>query len=395
MHIALTARYYARTAHRHLDTERKIGVIPLLTRVEVNRVPKGVVGIISPWNYPFTMALCDGLPALLAGNAVVAKPDAQTVLSALLAAELLEEAGFPRDLWQVVAGPGPEVGGAIIGRADYVCFTGSTATGREVAKGCAERLIGCSLELGGKNPILVLRDADIERAAEGAVRASFSNAGQLCVSTERMFVADQVYDRFVDRFVARTEAMTLGATLDWGNDMGSLISQTQLDDRDGPRRRRGREGSPGAHRRSAPARPGAVLLRADDPRGRHARHGLLRQRDLRPGHRGLPVPRRGRRDRPRQRGGVRPQRLDLLPRRTAGPGHRPAGQVRDGQHQRGVQRDLRQRGLPDGRHARLRRRPPPGRGGHPPLHRVAVRGHPAADPLRPDARHVRRRPTPR
>ena len=192
-------------------------------------MPKGVVGIISPWNYPFTMALCDGLPALLAGNAVVAKPDAQTVLSALLASELLEEAGFPRDLWQVVAGPGPEVGGAIIGRADYICFTGSTATGREVAKGCAERLIGCSLELGGKNPILVLRDADIERAAEGAVRASFSNAGQLCVSTERMFVADQIYDRFVDRFVARTEAMTLGATLDWGNDMGSLISQTQLE----------------------------------------------------------------------------------------------------------------------------------------------------------------------
>ncbi|MEC9051778.1 MAG: aldehyde dehydrogenase family protein, partial [Actinomycetota bacterium] len=105
----------------------------------------------------------------------------------------------------------------------------STATGKKVAAGCAERLIGCSLELGGKNPMMVLRDADVERAAEGAVRASFSNAGQLCVSTERLFVADQVYDRFVERFVARTEAMTLGATLDWGNDMGSLISQDQLD----------------------------------------------------------------------------------------------------------------------------------------------------------------------
>ena len=91
------------------------------------------------------------------------------------------------------------------------------------------RLIGCSLELGGKNPILVLRDADIERAAEGAVRASFSNAGQLCVSTERLFVADQVYDRFVERFAARTESMTLGATLEWGPEMGSLISQDQLD----------------------------------------------------------------------------------------------------------------------------------------------------------------------
>ncbi|MFC6286281.1 succinic semialdehyde dehydrogenase [Nocardioides sp. GCM10027113] len=229
LHVALTARYYGRTAHEHLDTHRKIGVVPGLTRVELNRIPKGVVGIISPWNYPFTMALCDGLPALLAGNAVVAKPDAQTMLSALLGAELLEQAGFPADLWQVVAGPGSQVGTSIIDRADYICFTGSTGTGRAVAKRCADRLIGCSLELGGKNPMLVLRDADLERAAEGAVRASFSNAGQLCVSMERLFVADQVYDRFVERFVSRTQAMTLGATLGWENDMGSLISQAQLD----------------------------------------------------------------------------------------------------------------------------------------------------------------------
>ncbi len=229
LHIALTARYYARTACQHLGTQRKLGVVPGLTRVEVNHVPKGVVGIISPWNYPFTMALCDGLPALLAGNAVVAKPDAQTMLTALLGARLLDEAGFPPDLWQVVAGPGREIGTPMIERSDYVCFTGSTATGRLIAAQCAERLIGCSLELGGKNPLLVLRDADLEKAAEGAVRASFSNAGQLCVSMERMFVADQVYDRFVERFVARTNAMTLGATLAWENDMGSLISQDQLD----------------------------------------------------------------------------------------------------------------------------------------------------------------------
>lgn len=229
LHIALTARYYGRTAHQHLDTERKLGVVPALTRVEVNRVPKGVVGIISPWNYPFTMALCDGLPALLAGNAVVTKPDAQTMLSALLGAQMLEEAGFPRDLWTVVAGPGRELGTPIIENSDYICFTGSTATGKIIAKQCAEQLIGCSLELGGKNPILVLRDADIEKAAEGAVRACFSNAGQLCVSTERMFVADQVYDRFMERFVARVEAMTLGGSLDWGVDMGPLISADQLD----------------------------------------------------------------------------------------------------------------------------------------------------------------------
>ena len=227
-HIALTARYYARTAHRHLDDERRLGVFPLLTRVDVNHVPKGVVGIISPWNYPFNLAMCDGLPAVLAGNAVVAKPDGQAALSALLGARLLEEAGFPADVWQVVAGHPPTIGGAVIAQADYMCFTGSTTTGRIIAAACAERLIGCSLELGGKNPFLVLRDADIERAAEGAVRATFSNSGQLCVSSERVFVADQIYDRFVDRYVARTEAMTLGATLDWGNDMGPLISAKQL-----------------------------------------------------------------------------------------------------------------------------------------------------------------------
>ena len=229
LHIALTARYYGRTLADHLSTERKPGVFPALTRIDINHVPKGVVGVISPWNYPFTMALCDGLAAIAAGNAVVAKPDAQTMLSALLAARLLDEAGFPEDLWQVVAGPGPEVGRSLIEKADYICFTGSTATGKLVAKGCAERLIGCSLELGGKNPMLILADADIERAAEGAVRAVYSNGGQLCVSIERMYVADAIYDRFVDRFVSRVQALSLGAGLSWDIDMGPLISQAQVD----------------------------------------------------------------------------------------------------------------------------------------------------------------------
>lgn len=228
VHVALTARYYGRTTPQHLATRRVPGVFPGLTRVEVNRVPKGVVGVISPWNYPFTMALCDGLPALVAGNAVVSKPDAQTVLTALLAAELLEQAGFPKDLWQVVTGGGPEIGGPVIERADYICFTGSTATGRRIAAQCADRLIGCSLELGGKNPMLVLRDAQVERAADGAVRGTFSNAGQLCVSMERLYVADQVYDRFVERFVARTQALTLGSALAWEVDMGTLINARQL-----------------------------------------------------------------------------------------------------------------------------------------------------------------------
>ncbi len=229
LHIALTARYYARTGDKHLKTQRVAGVVPGLTHVEVNRIPKGVVGIISPWNYPFTMALCDGLPAIKAGNAVISKPDSQTVLTALLGMELLREAGFPEDLWQVVSGPGRGIGTEIIDRADYICFTGSTATGKTIARQCADRLIGCSLELGGKNPILILRDANLDRAAEGAVRAAFSNAGQLCVSMERMFVADQIYDDFLEVFLRRVEAMRLGASTAWGVDMGSLISQAQLD----------------------------------------------------------------------------------------------------------------------------------------------------------------------
>jgi acyl-CoA reductase-like NAD-dependent aldehyde dehydrogenase len=227
-HLAMTARYYGRTARTELSTRRTYGVFPLLTRADVHRRPKGVVGVVSPWNYPLTMALCDGLPAVVAGNAVVHKPDSQTPLTALLGLELLHEAGLPDDVWQVVLGDGPVVGSAIVESVDHVCFTGSTATGRTVAEGAARRLIGASLELGGKNPMLVLADADLERAAECAVRSCFSSAGQLCVSTERLYVADQVYDRFVDMLIRRVEAMRLTTDLDFTADMGSLVSERQL-----------------------------------------------------------------------------------------------------------------------------------------------------------------------
>jgi succinate-semialdehyde dehydrogenase / glutarate-semialdehyde dehydrogenase len=227
-HVAMTARYYGRLAHTYLDPTRRLGMFPLLTRVDVRREPKGLVGVISPWNYPLTMAISDALPALVAGNAVLHKPDQQTPLSALYAIDLLIEAGMPADLWQVVYGEGSVVGPAVIDQVDYVCFTGSTSTGRQVAERAASRLIGSSLELGGKNPMLVLRDADLDRAADGAVRACFSSAGQLCVSMERLYVADQVYDRFVDRFVRRVEALRLSAALDFSSDMGSMISPAQL-----------------------------------------------------------------------------------------------------------------------------------------------------------------------
>ncbi len=191
-------------------------------------MPKGLIGIIAPWNYPLTMAISDGLAALVAGNGVILKPDAQTPLISLAAVELLEDCGMPKGLWQVVHGAGDQVGPELIDASDYVCFTGSTATGRIVAMRCADRLIGCSLELGGKNPLLILDDADVEVAAEGAVRACFSNGGQLCVSIERIYVAETLMEDFCRAFVSRTRDLTLGHALDYDHDIGSLINARQL-----------------------------------------------------------------------------------------------------------------------------------------------------------------------
>jgi len=228
-YVAMAARYYARTAARAVGPRRLPGIFPVLTRVDLRRVPKGVIGLITPWNYPFAMAIGDGLAAVVAGNVVLHKPDLQTPLSTLYGLELLGRAGLPVELWQVVLGPGAEIGPEVVDHVDHVCFTGSTRTGREVAVRAAGRLIGASLELGGKNPMLVLRDADLDRAAEIAARACFASAGQLCVSTERLYVADQVYDRFVQRFLRRIEALELTASLDYRGDVGSLVSPAQLD----------------------------------------------------------------------------------------------------------------------------------------------------------------------
>lgn len=227
-HVAMTARYYGVHAASMLRPQRRLGAIPGLTRVDVLHQPKGVVGVISPWNYPLTMGFSDGLAALAAGNTVVAKPDAQTMLTALAGLELLRRAGVPDDVWQVVAGPGSEIGTAIIDRADHIAFTGSTATGRQVAARAGERLIGASMELGGKNAMLVLDDADLDRAVDGAIRGCFSNAGQLCVSFERIYVARAVFDEFRDRFVTATRALDLSAGLDWASDVGTLTSADQL-----------------------------------------------------------------------------------------------------------------------------------------------------------------------
>lgn len=226
--VAMNARYYGYAGPEQLLPTHHAGLLPFVTQPVELHHPKGVVGVISPWNYPFTMALSDALPALLAGNAIVAKPASQTALSALLGVDLLVEAGLPEGVWQPVLGDGETVGGAIVDGVDFVCFTGSTSVGRRIAARCGERLIGCTLELGGKNPLLVLDDADLDRAVDGTVGACFSNAGQLCISTERIYVDDSVFDSFRRRFLERVAAMRVELTNDFDAEMGSLISEQQL-----------------------------------------------------------------------------------------------------------------------------------------------------------------------
>ncbi|MEU8585502.1 succinic semialdehyde dehydrogenase [Streptomyces sp. NPDC048664] len=227
--VAIAARHYGRRAAAYLRTKRHTGAIPVLTHVTELRHPRGVVGQIAPWNYPLELSVGDAIPAFVAGNAVVMKPDTETCLTALWARDLLIEAGLPAEVFQVVIGDGPVVGPEIVKHADYVSFTGSTRTGREVAQGAAARLVGVSLELGGKNAMLVLEDADIEKAAAGAIRACFSSAGQLCISIERLYVHASIADAFLERFVARTKAMRLGRSLAYGADMGSLVGERQLE----------------------------------------------------------------------------------------------------------------------------------------------------------------------
>lgn len=227
--VAGCTLYYVRRAPGLLEPRRRAGIFPVATKTVEVRRPKGTVALISPWNYPLSLGVTDVVPALLAGNAVVHKPDTQTALSTLWTIDLLVSLGMPREIWQVVLGDPAEVGEALIEDADYVAFTGSTRGGRKIAEAAARRLIGCSLELGGKNPMVVLDDADLDVAAQGALRACFTNAGQLCISIERLYVHDAVYDAFVEKFVRQARNMKLGAGLDWSVQMGSLTSRRQLD----------------------------------------------------------------------------------------------------------------------------------------------------------------------
>ncbi|UOQ88647.1 succinic semialdehyde dehydrogenase [Agromyces endophyticus] len=225
---ASVTRYNAIAARRVLRGRPVRSGIPTVATSRVRFAPKGVVGVITPWNYALSLAAMDVVPALAAGCGVVQKADDQGALSILALRRAFVDAGVPEALWAVVTGEAAEVGEALTDTVDYICFTGSTATGRRIAEKAGRRLVGASLELGGKNALLVLDDADPARAAANAAHACFSAMGQLCVSIERIFVDRKIAGDFERELVERLRTAKLGTALGFGSDFGSLASAAQL-----------------------------------------------------------------------------------------------------------------------------------------------------------------------
>ena len=206
--------------HANLVTKLKSGWLV--------REPHGVIGIISPWNYPFSIPATETLAALVAGNAVVLKPSELTPQVALELASLLHAAGVPQDVFQVVVGEGP-AGAALMGSPiDKLVFTGSVATGKRIAAAAAERLLPVVLELGGKDPMLVLDDADIDVASSAAVWGAFVNAGQACLSVERCYVHRSLYESFAKACAEKTKKLRIGNGMDPHTDVGPMIRERQV-----------------------------------------------------------------------------------------------------------------------------------------------------------------------
>lgn len=224
------ATYFVDRAHKIL-APKPIPLHLLKTRGSyLHYAPRGVVGIISPWNFPFSIATGEVFMALLAGNAVVLKPSEVTPLIADKTKEIYDQAGLPPDLFQVVQGRGQAGAALIEAGIDYCVFTGSTATGRKVATACADKLIPCTLELGGKSPALVLADADLDRTARALVWGGFANQGQVCVSVERVYAHAAIHDELVDKIVSLTQSLRPGSpALEDGVDFGSMTWDRQVE----------------------------------------------------------------------------------------------------------------------------------------------------------------------
>jgi len=219
--------FYAKNAERILTDQRPSLHLLRTKKLLITYRPLGVVGIITPWNGPFILSLNPTVQALMAGNAVVVKPSEVTPFSGLLVAELFRAAGLPEDVLQVLPGDG-ETGAALVeGGVDKISFTGSVATGRKVGAACGRALIPCTLELGGKDAMIVLDDADLERAAGGAVFGGFFNAGQFCCGTERIYVMEGVAEEFTRKVVEKARALRQAASGEY--DVGPMIWPRQLD----------------------------------------------------------------------------------------------------------------------------------------------------------------------
>ncbi|MGH9458086.1 MAG: aldehyde dehydrogenase family protein [Thermoanaerobaculia bacterium] len=195
------------------------------------RMPLGVAGLITPWNFPIAIPAWKTMPALVAGNTVVIKPASQTPLSVIMLAEAFEEAGLPEGVFNVVTGGGMEVGQPLLAHPEVkvVSFTGSTEVGREISKACAPTFKRLHLEMGGKNVILVMEDADLDLAVDGALWGAFGTTGQRCTAASRIVVHEEVYDRFVEKLTARANEMKVGDGLNESIDMGPAISEGQLE----------------------------------------------------------------------------------------------------------------------------------------------------------------------
>lgn len=226
--VAGTTRYYSSMAPVLTRRRRRQGAMPLFTKTHEYRHPKGVCGFISPWNFPLNLSIGDAIPALLAGNTAVVKPDERTPYSLLQAVTLLEEAGLPEGVIQVLTGDGEVCGKALVDQVDYIMFTGSTAVGARIAEQAGRRLIGSSMELGGKNAAIVLADADLERTVPGLARATFGHAGQMCVHMERIYVERPLYEDFVTRFSEHAQTMELSTDFRFGPMVSSLVDDDQL-----------------------------------------------------------------------------------------------------------------------------------------------------------------------
>ena len=234
LELAVAARalaFWAARSRKYLADQRLRSPSPLTLgkRIVVRYRPVGVVGVIGPWNYPLVNGFGDCIPALMAGNVVIHKPSEFTPLTAGLVGEMLEACGLPEDVFLVASGAG-ETGAAVIDEVDYVMFTGSTATGRKVMERASRRLTPVSLELGGKDPMIVLRDANIERAANNALYSSMNNSGQICISIERVYVEEPVYDEFVAKIVEKARGLRQGPPAGPGSvEVGAMTTSAQLE----------------------------------------------------------------------------------------------------------------------------------------------------------------------